>query len=178
MGSVHVSSTMLPLGEAPQRMLDLYRYWSSRRPTIGSLPTWRDLDLLEMRPWLGRLSLYEACGDGDVSVRVRGTLKTSYGGEARPGFRISTAKPEAYARVVLPQLVHALTDGEPTRHIVELTLDGFEYRFDRLALPLAGANGGPPRLLTFVEFDIRRANEFWQRYHGIAGSPADSERPA
>lgn len=150
-------------------MLDLHRYWSARRPSDGSLPGWRDLDLLDMRAWLGRVSLYEACPDGDLRIRVRGSLKIDIAGQGKRGFRVSRIRPAVYARLVLPQLCGSMDEARPTRHVVELELDGLRHAFDRLALPLAPAGDEPARLLTFVTWDPRRSRAFWNRYKAAAG---------
>ena len=41
------------------------------------IPARADLDVLDLAPWLGRLSLYEALPDGDFRCRLRGSTMTT-----------------------------------------------------------------------------------------------------
>lgn len=58
--------------EARPETLDLIAYWDGRRHS-PALPARRDLDVVDLRPWLGRTSLYEARADGDFFCRLRGS---------------------------------------------------------------------------------------------------------
>jgi len=58
--------------EACPETLDLIAYWDGRRVS-PALPARRDLNVLDLRPWLGRASLYEARADGDFFCRLRGS---------------------------------------------------------------------------------------------------------
>jgi hypothetical protein len=163
---VRVSSTELRIDEAAREMVDLHAHWSGRRPGILP-PTWGDFDVVELRPWLGRLCLYERSGDDDFHCRVRGSLLTNHAGLVRDRHPIGAAP---YAPLAVQHFRRVLEEARPTRHVVELELDGFQYAFDRLALPLAPEPRQAPRVLTLVNCDRRRAEEFWRRYQAGAGS--------
>jgi len=54
----------------------LIAYWQAR--CSGRLiPARADLDVLDIAPWLGRLSLYEALPDGAFRCRARGSTMTT-----------------------------------------------------------------------------------------------------
>jgi len=144
----------------------LIDYWEARR--LGrAMPVRRDLDVLDLRPWLGRLSLYEALGDGDFRIRLRGTTLSliPVPNHRSDGVLVSRTKPAAFAEMGLRhyQQAHALE--RPTLHHIELSYDGFAYDYERVTLPLAEGAGLPPMVLTLISVDVGRSCEFWRRFN-------------
>lgn len=147
----------------------LIDYWEARR--LGrAMPVRRDLDVLDLRPWLGRLSLYEALGDGDFRIRLRGTTLSSMPvpDRAVDGILVSRAKPAAFAEMGLRHYRQAHALERPTLHHIEVSYDGFAYDYERVALPLAEGAGLPPMVLTLISVDVARSQEFWRRFNADA----------
>jgi hypothetical protein len=151
-----------------QEMLSLVEYWEARRHGL-SLPTRRDIDVIDLRQWLSRVSLYEVHDDGDVRVRVRGSLKNEFSWHVRGGISLYVARPKCYSENAALHAKGTLAGQFPTRFKVDLDLDGFKFEYDRLALPLAAGGGLPAMVLTFAQFSPRRAGEFWIRYAQAEG---------
>lgn len=147
--------------------LDLIAYWESRRAG-PALPARRDLDVLDLRRWLGRTSLYEARADGDFFCRLRGSTLCGVPvpGHAADGILVSRTQPRPFAEMGLAHYRAALAGAAPTIHRIELTWQGFAYDYERLTLPLAEGGGLPPMVLTFISCSIPRSIRFWERYAG------------
>src|SRR4030095_4031454 len=62
--------------EARPETLDLIAYWDGRRIS-PALPARREFDVVDLRPWLGRATLYEVRADGDFFCRLRGSTMCS-----------------------------------------------------------------------------------------------------
>jgi hypothetical protein len=156
----------------------LVDYWEARR--LGrAMPARRDLDVLDLRPWLGRLSLYEVLGDGDFKIRLRGTTMSliPVPNHASDGPLVSRTKPADFAEMGLRHYQQAYALQRPTLHHIELTYDGLAYDYERVTLPLAEGSGLPPMVMTLIAVDVQRSREFWRRFNadakGIA-SPSSS----
>ena len=152
--------------EARPETLDLIAYWDGRR-TSPALPARRDLDVLDLRPWLGRASLYEARADGDFFCRLRGSTMCAVPvpGHAADGVLVSQTQPRPFAEMGLAHYQAALAAAAPTIHRIALECRGFSYDYERVALPLAAGGGLPPMVLTFISCDIARSRRFWQRFN-------------
>jgi hypothetical protein len=173
---VTVKSHRLDLDNADADMRGLLDYWQARRPGEQTLPTRRDIDVLDLGPWLGRLNLFESLNDGELKVRVRGTLLTSFRGHIADGGLISQVNPRPYAETIMRDHQATLAAANPARHVVELDVGGFKYNFDRLTLPLAAGGRLPAMLMVLIKFDLARAHEFWRRYVVAQGGSDDREK--
>jgi hypothetical protein len=122
--------------------------------------------VLELRPWLGRTSLYEARADGDFLCRLRGSTMCSVPvpGHATDGILVSQTRPAEFGAMGLAHYQAAQAGAAPTIHRIELEWHGFAYDYERLALPLAAGGGLPPMVLTFISCSIPRSRRFWERY--------------
>jgi hypothetical protein len=173
---VTVKSHRLELHDADANMRGLLDYWQARRPGEQTLPTRRDIDVLDLGPWLGRLNLFESLNDGELRVRIRGTLLTSFRGHIADGGLISQVNPRPYAETIMRDHRATLGAAHPARHVVELDVDGFKYSFDRLTLPLAAGGRLPPMVMVLIKFDLARAHEFWRRYVEARGASDDRQK--
>ena len=162
MSRVRVSASEVPIDSAGRRMIDLHRFWEARRHG-SALPVWPDFDILDMRPWLGRVSLYEGSDAAEFRARLRGSMLSPQAG-ARKGDLVRSCGPADYGQVVSEQFQATLGEGRPRRHVLELSIAGARYSFDRLALPLAPTDKHPARLFTYIEFNAVRARAFWEAY--------------
>ncbi len=144
----------------------LIEYWEAKR--FGrAMPTRRDLDVLDLRPWLGRLSLYEALSDGDFRIRLRGTTMSliPVPNHVADGILVSRTKPGVFAEMGLMHYQQACAIERPTLHRIELGHEGFAYDYERVTLPLAAGGGLPPMVMTLISVDVRRSREFWRRFN-------------
>jgi hypothetical protein len=147
----------------------LVAYWDAKR--LGrAMPVRRDLDVLDLRPWLGRLSLYEMQGDGDFRIRLRGTTMSliPVPNHASDGVLVSRTKPPVFAEMGLKHYQQAYALQRPTLHHIELAYDGFSYDYERVTLPLAEGAGLPAMVMTLIGVDVRRSREFWHRFNAAA----------
>lgn len=158
-----VRSHRLSLDDADADMRRLVDYWTGRRQGKPQ-PARRDLDVIDLGPWLGRINLFEAPGDEELRVRLRGSLLGYFRGHLADGVLIRHTRPKPYAESLIRDHRETIAAGAPARHRLELDLDGLRYSFDRLTLPLAAGGGLPPMLLVLIQFDPRRSREFWRRY--------------
>jgi len=161
---ISIVSVELPLDEACAEARGLIEYWQARR--LGhELPTRRNIEVLDLWPLLGRLSLHEVLPDGDLRCRVRGTLLGSVPGHIKDGMRVSAAKPADYIEHGTRQLHGTMAARRPRRHRIHLRLGDISHEFERLSLPLA-AQGGvePPMMLTLVLGDHHRGRYFWSEW--------------
>lgn len=140
----------------------LVAYWDAKR--IGrAMPVRRDLDVLDLRPWLG-------LGDGDFRIRLRGTTMSliPVPNHASDGILVSRTKPPVFAGMGLKHYQQAYALQRPTLHHIELGYDGFSYDYERVTLPLAEGAGLPPMVMTLIGVDVRRSREFWRRFNADA----------
>jgi hypothetical protein len=165
-GRFIINCNTVELEQADGHIRGLIDYWEGRR-LKRPMPVRRDLDVLDLRQWLGRLSLYEVMGDGDFFIRLRGTVMSSVPvpNHAADGTRVSRTKPGIFAEMGLQHYQQAYALERPLIHHVELAHDGDLCVYDRVSLPLAEGAGLPPMILTYVTCDIPRCTEFWRRYN-------------
>jgi len=79
----------------------LYQYWNARRG-IRSMPTRADIDPLEMRHWLPRITLVDVSPDGaQFTYRLAGTQMVDLLGTNPTGRLVETAWPEEAAALAL-----------------------------------------------------------------------------
>jgi hypothetical protein len=144
----------------------LMAYWDARR-SGRPMPVRRDLDVLDLAPWLGRLSLYEALGDGDFQCRIRGTTMSSIPvpGHASSGILVSRTRPWHFAEMGLGHFRGALALATPVIHHIELAYGDHSYDYERISLPLAEGAGLPPMILTFITCNVARSRAFWHRFN-------------
>jgi hypothetical protein len=160
-----ISVQTVPLAEANPEARRLAEYWQARRAG-RVMPVRRDLDAVEMRAWLGRLSLYEFLSDGDMLCRLRGSTVATIPmpGHDSDGVRVSLMKPQDLVKVAVHQFTDSFGLAAPTYHAFELGFDGLSCRYERLVLPLASDGVLRPMVLTFVKCDVLKARSFWEEY--------------
>lgn len=114
----------------------LFELWHSR--SAKGLPAWRDFDVLEMRPWLGRLTLVEMMEDGhDILWRVFGTKVAEMLQRDMTGVRYSE-RPEVVPANVHKTYWQVAASGKPLLHMVtQREVDDPLVGMVRLLLPLS-----------------------------------------
>jgi hypothetical protein len=109
-----------------------------------------------LRPWIGRLHLWEVASDGDFICRIWGTLITPYTDRLRDGKRISQERIKPYGELVQRHFRAALELGEPTIHRIRLGFGVHGCDYERTVLPLAAGAGRPRMLLNLSLWDAGR----------------------
>jgi len=167
----NIACADVSVDEASASARSLMAYWETRR--LGRpMPVRRDLDVLDLAPWLGRISLYEALGDGDFRCRIRGTTMSSIPvpGHASGGILVSRTKPYDFAQVGLRHYREAQTLAQPMIHRIDLAYGDHAYDYERVSLPLAEGAGLPPMVLTFITCNVARSRAFWHRFNSDSGA--------
>jgi hypothetical protein len=137
------SSSLQSLERCGPKAVALYQYWNARRG-IRPMPTRADIDPLEMRQWLPRLTLVDVSPDGQhFTYRLVGTQMVDLLGVNPTGRSVETAWPEDAVELVLDgyrdvvesrapvfcqQTCEWLSDQQPTAWAMRLPLssDGTE----------------------------------------------------
>lgn len=95
------SSSVQSLERCGPKAVALYQYWNARRG-IRSMPTRADIDPLEMRQWLPRLTLVDVNPDGDqFTYRLVGTKMVDLLGVNPTGRSVESAWPEEVVQDVI-----------------------------------------------------------------------------
>ncbi len=122
--------------EAAPPLHSLLALWESRRAG-RDVPSRQDIDVLELRPWLGWLTVMDMVDDGaDFVYRVFGTSQAAQIGMDLTGRRASTCP------AVTPSFLRNLREAAATARpifgtrVVEISARGYAYRWQRLILPL------------------------------------------
>ena len=120
------------------RLAGLLDYWRSKKGQ-RRMPARRDIDPLEMKPWLGNLVLIEFFGDiMHFRVRVDGTNIAEMGGRGRTGAGVEALTSEEERRVLYRQYSPVLEEKRPAFYETEYTnSDGRYLRESKLLLPLS-----------------------------------------
>ena len=137
------SSSLQSLERCGPKAVALYQYWNARRG-IRAMPSRTDIDPLEMRQWLPRLTLVDVSPDGkQFTYRLVGTQMVDLLGTNPTGRPVETAWPEECVDAVVDgyrdvvesrgpvfcqQTCQWLDDQEPTAWAMRLPLssDGVE----------------------------------------------------
>lgn len=95
------SSSLQDLERCGAKAVALYQYWNARRG-VRTMPSRTDIDPLEMRQWLPRLTLVDVEGDGkQFTYRLVGTKIVELLGVNPTGRLVETAWPEETATSVV-----------------------------------------------------------------------------
>ena len=115
----------------------LLKKWRDR--AVNGLPAWQDFDVLELRPWIGRISLVEMLHESqDIYWRVFGTTIAERLQRDLTGHKYSERR-EWVADTVFESYWKVVRLGMPMLHTVDDTdMEGRFAGLVRLMLPLAG----------------------------------------
>ncbi len=123
--------------EADASLHKLYALWETRRQG-RAVPARRDLDVLDLREWLGWLTVMDLVDDGaDFIYRIFGTSQAAQIGLDLTGRRASTCP------AVTPSFLANLRQAQQARRpvygtrVIEISARGYAYRWQRLILPLS-----------------------------------------
>lgn len=117
------------------KLRELHGFWQHKRGG-RPFPQRRDLDVIELWPWLGNLMLIEVeNGGADFLYRVYGTILADYFSRDLTGRRTSSLAPDVQA-VVRNEYGQAIGKGQPIVVTRERTVQQRRVRASKLILPL------------------------------------------
>lgn len=135
-------------GEIPEGMLrSLLDHW--RRLQAGrQLPHQSEIDAVELRSYLGLISILEPTGDGDFRCRLFGSMLAQWTGFDLTGALLSEMKTDPIWRAFVVA-GHRLTlrRREPLLTVSVPPATSNAINWTRLVLPFAGDDGSVSRLL-------------------------------
>jgi hypothetical protein len=137
------------------RLRSLFQYWSSKLRG-RSMPARRDLDPLEMRPWLGNLVLVDFPAEDltQYKIRLEGVNVVQFYGSSRTGRGIEVMTSEIERQVVLPQFFSVVETKEPAYYEAEfISSEGVLTYQHKLVLPLSDDDVRVNMTLAGIYFD-------------------------
>lgn len=148
--------TRMPLSTLARRdpmMVALVQYWESRRRG-GLLPAKRDIDPLDLKPYLGRLHFVntKAYDAERYFFTLWGSSCYLDGGEDYTNLRLGDYPWAAWRRGILQDYNDVVKFGVPAYHLVNAVNNHIPYRYSRLILPLSEDG----RLVTQLLVHVRR----------------------
>ncbi len=140
-----------------RRLHGLYDFWAGRRGR-RPVPLRRDLDIVDMRPWIGHLNMVAVALDPPrFRYLVYGGRIAELVGRDLTGRDVS-ANPASLVGPVRESFATALRLQQPFYQVCDFETPWRRCRLHRLVLPLAVENGRIDRLLVGVyETEPRRA---------------------
>ncbi len=134
---------------AHDHLVALHALWLAKRGA-RKLPARADIEVFELKPWLGWLSLLDVVDDGaDFRFRVFGTALTERFGTDWTGRHLSEQSPEAQARS-FPAYRRVVASSEPDFGILDRADARARYAWQRLILPLSTGGAEVAMLLVMV----------------------------
>lgn len=127
---------------------DLYTLWHGKC-VDGTLPSWRDFDVLELQQWLGYLNVVDVAGDPfDFHYRIFGSDLTAAIGDELTGRRYRESLRNALADEIAESYRTVHGDPQPVliRHR-QPAWHGKPISFDRLLLPMRSDDNGATRIV-------------------------------
>lgn len=126
---------------ADARARSLLEKWSSC--CDGAEPPDREtLDVFELRPWLGHISVYEAIdGGSDFRIRLEGSRVSQMTGEDWTGRRASEVD-DKFGTELVAIMRSVIASGRPSLHTTRIYQREFRAAV-RLLLPVRSRPGGP-----------------------------------
>lgn len=108
----------------------------------GAPPDRETLDVFELRPWLGHISIYEALdGGGDFRIRLEGSRVSQMTGEDWTGRRASQVD-KRFGTDLVAIMRGVLRSGSPSLHLTRIYQREFRTAV-RMLLPMRSRPGGP-----------------------------------
>ncbi len=133
-------------GEIHPKLRELHGLWQHKRGG-RPYPQRKDLDVIELWPWLGNLMLIEVEDGGtDYLYRVYGTVLADYFSRDLTGRRTSSLSADVQA-VVRGEYGRAIDKGQPIVVTRDRTVQQKRIRASKLILPLGPDRGKVDHLL-------------------------------
>jgi hypothetical protein len=143
-----------PIEIRDARLRGLFSYWGSKLQG-GIMPARRDIDPVEMKPWLGNLMLIEFPADPmQYRVRLDGVNLQQFYGKSREGRGVEVMTSEEERRIVLPQYLIVLEREQPAYYETEfVTSESVLTSQRKLLLPLSDDGDRVNMILAGLYFD-------------------------
>jgi hypothetical protein len=143
-----------PAAIRDSRLLGLFRYWHGKRRG-RAMPARRDIDPVEMKPWLGNLLLVEFPPDPmQYRIRLDGVNLVEFYSTSREGKGVEAMTSEEERRIVLPQYMTVLEKKQPAYYEAEfVTSEGVITAQRKLLLPLSEDGTRVNMVLGGIYFD-------------------------
>lgn len=127
-----------PIAIRDSRLLGLFRYWRGKCQGCA-MPARRDIDPIEMKPWLGNLLLVDFPPDPmQYRIRLDGVNLVQFYTSSREGKGVEALTSEEERRIVLPQYMAVLETKQPAYYEAEfVTSEGIVTSQRKLLLPLS-----------------------------------------
>jgi hypothetical protein len=136
------------------RLLGLFQYWLGKcRGRV--MPARRDIDPIEMRPWLGNLLLVDFPPDPmQYRIRLDGVNLVQFYSSSREGKGVEAMTSEEERRIVLPQYITVLENRQPAYYETQfVTSEGVVTSQRKLLLPLSEDGQRVNMILGGIYFD-------------------------
>jgi hypothetical protein len=136
------------------RLLGLFHYWHGKCQG-RAMPARRDIDPIEMKPWLGNLLLVEFPPDPmQYRIRLDGVNLVEFYSSSREGKGVEAMTSEEERRIVLPQYMTVLEEKQPAYYEAEfVTSEGIVTAQRKLLLPLSEDGTRVNMVLGGIYFD-------------------------
>lgn len=144
--------SITPVSIRPEQpeLAGLLALWEARR-SGRRMPARRDLDVLDLRPWMGRIILLDVLGGGaDFFYRIHGTDLAERIGFDLTGRRLSSASERPMTAQAFAEYRRAVEAREPQFYAGSSYLDRPHIIYDKLVLPLADDGETVDRLLVAI----------------------------
>ncbi len=140
-----------------QKLVALQALWERKRGN-RAMPSRADLDVTELKPWLGNLALIDLVGTDGATFRLCGiNLRPRFGGDVT-GRDLKTLSDDIGA-TIRPCVfrIQETKTATSDRHI--RTINGKQVTFDDLAAPLSD-DGVHVKTVLFASYQIK-AEQLW-----------------
>lgn len=156
-----------PRESSNQKLVDLYDWWLAQRLDGQAIPSWSKIDVIDLKRWMGLLTVYQLLPDGsDAVFKLVGTDIVQIAGFDLTGKRLSAGSYTLTPEIVLENLnriarhAHACIQTNP----VLIAPTGYAKPSERLWLPFSEDDRHIDRILLFYSqieivvpmFDPRR----------------------
>jgi PAS domain len=136
-----VKRRRLPLSEflsGDEKLAQAYAYWQSKRQG-GTLPSRRNIDVLDLRTLMGWMHLVEVGGrePSDYTYRLLGSSVRMNHAPNANSFRLGDYAPGPYRDALFEDYSSVCFTGVPSYQQVVAMMSYIKYSYSRLILPLA-----------------------------------------
>ena len=135
--------------------------WNLKRGA-REMPHRSDFQVPELARWLGRLNLMSLCDD-TARFDVYGTFNSRELGLEMTGLTLDDL-PQSVRDITVAGIQRVLRERGPVFETIRLQMQSRMRTYDRLLLPLAGADGGIAKILVLIDSprDERPALPRWR----------------
>ena len=141
-----------PREGSDQKLIDLYDWWLAQRRDGQAMPSWSNVDVIDLKRWMGLLTIYQLLPDGsDAIFKLVGTRIVEAAGFDLTGKRLSAGSYTLTPEIVLANLhrisshAHACVQTNP----IMIAPTGFAKPSERLWMPFSEDGQHVDRILLY-----------------------------